>query len=149
MLCLVIFLESEKLAGNMNIQDPISDLITQIRNGYSAKKEYITVYCSKKKLAILNVLKKEHFITDYLIIEKKPHTKNLKIILKYYGKKLPIIKKIERISKPSVRIYSKSKSLPKIASGFGIAIISTPFGVMSDKEARKKKYGGEIICQVE
>lgn len=133
----------------MNIQDPISDLITQIRNGYFAKKEYIIVFSSKIKLAILNILKQEIFIDDYIIINETKNKKQIKIFLKYYGKNIPIMKKIKRISKPSLRIYSKYKLLPKIASGFGISIISTSKGLVTDKDAKQKKCGGEILCTVE
>lgn len=133
----------------MNMQDPISDLITQIRNGYSAKKEYIIVYSSKTKLAILNIMKNEFFITDYEIMPTINNKIKIKIILRYYGKKNPIMKKIERQSKPSARIYSKYKNIPKIANGFGISIISTSNGIITDKEARKRKCGGEILCSIE
>ncbi len=132
----------------MNIQDPISDLITQIRNGYLAKKDDITIFGSKIKIAILEILKKEFFIDDFKILNNN-NKLTIKIILKYYGKKLPILKKIKRISKPSVRIYSNYKSIPKIANGFGISIISTSHGIMTDKDAKQKKCGGEIICTVE
>ncbi|HIH2762532.1 MAG TPA: 30S ribosomal protein S8 [Candidatus Azoamicus sp. MARI] len=133
----------------MNIQDPISDLLTQLRNGYSAKKDFIIVHASKIKLEILKILKDESFLNDYAIIDADIKKAKLKIYLKYYGKKIPIIKKITRISKPSVRIYSKSKKIPKILNGFGLAIISTPIGLLTDKKARELKHGGEIICTIE
>lgn len=133
----------------MNIQDPISDLITQIRNGYLAKKEYIITYSSKIKLAILTVMKNEFFITDYEILPDINNKTKVKIFLKYYGKKQPIMKKISRQSKPSIRMYSKYKTIPRIANGFGISIISTSSGIMTDKEARKRKCGGEILCTIE
>lgn len=133
----------------MNIQDPISDLLTQIRNAYSAKKDFITVNSSKIKIAILKILKDESFLNDYTILDENKNKKKIKIYLKYYGKKIPIIKKITRISKPSVRIYRKSKKIPKILNGFGIAIISTPIGLLTDKKARELRHGGEIICTIE
>ncbi|HIH2763163.1 MAG TPA: 30S ribosomal protein S8 [Candidatus Azoamicus sp.] len=132
----------------MNIQDPISDLLTQIRNAYSAKKDFITVTSSKIKIEILKILKEESFLNDYEILNEN-NKNNIKIFLKYYGKKISIIKKITRISKPSIRIYSKSKNIPKILNGFGIAIISTPIGLLTDKKARELKHGGEIICTIE
>ena len=131
----------------MNIQDPIADLITQIRNGYLAKKDNITLFNSKIKIAILEILKREFFIEDYYLTTNDKF--KVKIILKYYGKKIPILKKITRVSKPSIRIYEQYKHLPKIANGFGISIISTSYGLMTDKEARKKQCGGEILCTVE
>lgn len=130
----------------MNIQDPISDFLTRIRNGYSAKKDFIIVNSSKIRIAILKILKEESFLNDYTNINEN---KEIKIYLKYYGKKIPILKKITRISKPSVRIYSKSKDIPKILNGFGIAIISTPIGLLTDKKARQLGHGGEIICTIE
>ncbi|HFL8819397.1 MAG TPA: 30S ribosomal protein S8 [Candidatus Azoamicus sp. OHIO2] len=133
----------------MNIQDPISDIITQLRNGYLAKKEFIVVYSSKIILNVIIILKNEFFIKDYLIINEEKNKTKIKIILRYYGKKQPIIKKITRLSKPSLRIYNKYKNLEKIANGFGISIISTSKGIMTDKDARKKKCGGEVLCTIE
>ncbi len=132
----------------MSMQDPISDLITQIRNGYLAKKDTITVYSSNIKLSIIKILKNENFIESYDIITNEKVQK-IKIVLKYYGKKQPIMKSIKRVSKPSIRIYSGYKKLLKVANGFGISIISTPKGLMTDKDAKKQKCGGEIICTVE
>lgn len=133
----------------MSIQDPISDLITQIRNGYLAKKDSITVFSSKTKISILKILKNEHFIEDYILINTNEKILKAKIILKYYGKKEAILKKIIRISKPSVRIYSSYKKIPKVGNGFGLSIISTSKGIMTDKEAKIQKCGGEILCTIE
>ena len=133
----------------MSIQDPISDLLTQIRNGYLAKKNYIVIISSKFKLAIVNILKREYFFDDYSIIDIDGKKSKIKIILKYYDNKLPVLKKITKISKVSSRVYCKKNKIPKILNGFGIAIISTSHGLMTDREARKFGYGGEIICTVE
>ena len=133
----------------MSIQDPISDLITQIRNGYLAKKDTVTIFSSKIKLSILKVLKNEHFIDDYILINNNEKVLKATIKLKYYGKKEAILKKITRVSKPSVRIYSGYKKIPKVGNGFGISIISTSKGIMTDKEAKIKKCGGEILCTIE
>ncbi|HIH2763481.1 MAG TPA: 30S ribosomal protein S8 [Candidatus Azoamicus sp.] len=133
----------------MTIQDPISDLLTQIRNGYSAKKDFIIVHSSKMKIEILKILKEEYFLNDYILMTEEKNKPYLKIYLKYYGKKIPIIKKIKRISKPSIRVYKKSKKIPKILNGFGIAIISTPIGLLTDKKARELGHGGEILCTIE
>lgn len=132
----------------MNIQDPISDLLTQIRNGCTAKKDFIIIDCSKIKIEILKILKNEAFLNDFIIMDEKSK-KKIKIFFKYFGKKISIIKKITRISKPSVRIYSKSKKIPKILNGFGIAIISTSVGLLTDKKAREFNHGGEILCTIE
>jgi small subunit ribosomal protein S8 len=133
----------------MNIQDPISDLLTKIRNGYLARKDFIIVYSSKLKLALVDLLKREFFLKDYLVLNSDSKKVRLKIFLRYYGKGVPILKKIIRISKPSVRIYRKNKSLPKVLNGFGIAVISTPIGLLTDREARKLGHGGEVLCIVE
>lgn len=132
----------------MNIQDPISDLITQIRNAYIAKKDEITIYGSKIKIAILKILKKELFIEDYSIINDKKKIK-IKILMKYFGKKQPIMKKIIRISKPSKRIYCKKAQIKNFSNPFGITIISTSKGIMTNKEANEKNCGGEILCTIE
>lgn len=132
----------------MNIQDPVSDLITQIRNAYIAKKDEITIYGSKIKIAILKILKKELFIEDYSIINEEKKIK-IKILLKYFGKKQPIMKKITRISKPSKRIYCNNQQIQKFANNFGITIISTSQGIITNKEAKEKNCGGEILCTIE
>lgn len=142
----------------MSMQDPISDLLTRIRNGQQIKSNQISISSSKIKVAILNVLKKEGYIKDYIIKkEKKPI---LEIFLKYHRGK-PVIRRILRISKPSFRIYKNKKDLPRVLGGLGIAIISTSKGVMTDYQARnydlssyvknstKKGLGGEVLCFVE
>ena len=131
----------------MNTQDPISDLLVQIKNAYSAKKTYIVVFYSKLKLAIIDLLKKECFLNNYFILDENP--KKIKIFLKYYSDKVPVIRKITKISKNSSRVYCKRKNLPRVLNGFGIAIISTPVGLLTDYDARKMGYGGEILCFIE
>lgn len=133
----------------MNIQDPISDLLTNIRNGYLARKDYVTVFSSKLKLALVDLLKKEFFLKDYLILDRDSKKPRLKIFLLYYGKNIPILKKIVRVSKPSIKVYRSSKKLPKVSNGFGVAIVSTSFGLLTDKKARELGVGGEILCIVE
>ena len=132
----------------MNIQDPISDFLNQINNAYLSKKEYIIVFSSKFKLLILNLLKKENFIENYYIINDSKILK-VKILLKYYGKNIPILKKIKKISKPSMRVYCNKDNIPVISNGFGRVIISTSKGLLTDLEAKKQKCGGEIICILE
>ncbi|HIH2763791.1 MAG TPA: 30S ribosomal protein S8 [Candidatus Azoamicus sp.] len=133
----------------MAIQDPISDLLTQIRNGYSARKDFIVVYSSKLKLSLVNLLKNEFFLKDYIILDKDSRKPRIKIFLRYYGKNMPILRRIVRVSKPSVKIYRNCKSLPKVSNGFGIAIISTSLGLLTDKKAREFGVGGEVLCIVE
>jgi len=127
--------------------DPIGDMFTRIRNGQMRKLSTIDVPASNFRLKILEVLKSEGYISNYFIEKKDNNKNNLKVDLKYY-EGVPVIKEIKRVSKPGRRIYSKATSIPKIQNGLGLAILSTPKGVMSDNEARKNNIGGEIICKV-
>ena len=133
----------------MNTQDPISNLITIIRNGYLAKKDFVLVDHSKIKFNIVNILKKECFIDNCFIINSDVTKKQIKIILKYYGNKIPVMRKITRISKPSIRIYSKYTFLYKTYNKFSVSIISTSLGIMTNKDAVNNKCGGEVLCMVE
>ena len=130
----------------MSLNDPISDMITRIKNGQMRFFKKIEMPSSVFKIKILNVLKNEGFIHDYFLEENKEKS-NVTINLKYKMGN-PVINNIQRISKPGRRIYSSAESLPKINNGLGVAIISTPKGVMSDIDARKQNIGGEIICKV-
>mgnify|MGYP001228566197 CR=1 FL=1 len=130
----------------MSLSDPIGDMLARIKNSQIRSHKKVQIPSSNFKVKIAEVLKSEGYIIDFKIIEedKKP---NLEIDLKYnLGN--PVINSIERISKPGRRIFSSAQSLPKINNGLGIAIVSTPKGVMSDVDARKQKIGGEIICKV-
>ncbi|MGX7590353.1 30S ribosomal protein S8 [Candidatus Karelsulcia muelleri] len=127
------------------ITDPIADCLTRIRNGCLAKKDIIYIQYSKLKQNIINILLEQGFIGNY----KLQKNKIIKVYLKYiYPKKTSVIKYIKRISKPSLRKYSRSKNLPRVLNGLGIAIISTSKGIITDKLSLKKKLGGEIICYV-
>ena len=130
----------------MSLSDPIGDMLARIRNSQVRNHKKVQLPSSKFKVKIVEVLKSEGYIIDFKVDddEKKP---NLEINLKYnLGN--PVISNIERISKPGRRIFSSAESLPKINNGLGIAIVSTPKGVMTDVDARKQKIGGEIICKV-
>ena len=130
----------------MSLNDPIGDMLSRIKNSQSRNHKKVELPSSNFKIQISEVLKNEGYIIDYKVSsdEKKP---TLEIELKYnYGS--PVISSIERVSKPGRRIFSSAQSLPKINNGLGIAIVSTPKGVMSDIDARKNKIGGEIICKV-
>lgn len=129
----------------MSMQDPIADMFTRIRNSQRSNKLLVAMPSSNLKLAISNVLKKEGYIQDYNVqgIIKL----ELKIILKYFQGK-GVIEHIQRISRPSLRIYKDKNNLPKVISGLGIAIISTSKGVITDQEARQLGLGGEVICYV-
>ena len=130
----------------MSLSDPIGDMIARIKNAQMRNHKKVELPSSKFKIRISEILKSEGYIIDYKINnnDKKP---TLAINLKYHSGN-PVISTIERISKPGRRIFSSAESLPKINNGLGIAIISTPKGVMSDIDARKQKIGGEIICKV-
>ena len=131
----------------MSLTDPIGDMIARIKNAQIRNHKKITLPSSKFKVKIADVLKNEGFIIDYKINKLESNKVDLAIDLKYHSGS-PVISTIERVSKPGRRIFSSAKSLPKINNGLGIAIISTPKGVMTDIDARKQKLGGEIICKV-
>ena len=129
----------------MSLSDPIGDMLARIKNSQVRNHSKVSLPSSKFKIKIADVLKSEGYIIDYKINDdKKP---SIEINLKYNSGN-PVINTIERISKPGRRIFSSASSLPKINNGLGIAIVSTPQGVMTDVDARKKKLGGEIICKV-
>ena len=130
----------------MSMNDPISDMLTRIRNAQGASKTHVSMRLATAKSAIATVLKDEGYITDFKV-EKDGSTKNLNIELKYYEGK-PVIENIERASKPGLRIYRKKEELPKILGGLGVAIISTSAGGMSERQARENGIGGEVICVV-
>ncbi|MEL0628527.1 30S ribosomal protein S8 [Psychromonas aquatilis] len=129
----------------MSMQDPISDMLTRIRNGQAASKVSVKMPSSKQKVAIATVLKAEGYIEDFAVAgDTKPE---LEVTLKYFeGKK--VIDTIKRVSRPGLRIYKGANDLPKVMAGLGIAIVSTSQGVMTDRAARNASIGGEIICYV-
>jgi small subunit ribosomal protein S8 len=129
------------------LTDPIGDMLTRIRNALMVKKKEVVVEpASKLKMAILDVLKREGYIEGYKI-EGEGVKKKIIVYLKYYQGK-PVIQLIERVSKPGRRIYVGVDEIPKVYNGLGIAILSTPKGVLSDREAKKLRVGGELICKV-
>lgn len=130
----------------MVMTDPIADMLTRIRNANQAKHEFVELPASRLKLEVLSVLKNEGYISEYEKIEDGKQGV-IKITLKYINKER-VIKGIKKISKPGLRVYAKSTDLPKVLNGLGIAIISTSNGVMTDREARKQKLGGEVIAFV-
>ena len=131
----------------MAFNDSLSDMLARIKNAHKANKSFVSCYSSKLNANVLNVLKDEGYIRDFHNVEIREGINNIKIDLKYHNG-IPVIKKIKRISKPGIRVYSKIKELPKSYSGLGISIISTPKGVMSDQKARVNNVGGEILCEV-
>ena len=131
----------------MSFNDALSDMLARIKNAHSAKKSSTSCFNSKLNMNVLSVLKEEGYIRDFKNVEERKGINFIHIELKYYNG-LPVIKKIKRISKPGIRVYSKISDLEKPYGGLGISILSTPKGVMSDQEARKNNVGGEILCEV-
>jgi small subunit ribosomal protein S8 len=138
--------------------DPISDMLTRIKNAIMAKKMEVSFPYSKIKFNICKILEREHLIQKVEIVDLSklkhlPKTKinrfkQIKVILKYDEDKKPIISNLRRISKPGCRVYVKHDEIPKVLDGYGLAILSTSRGLLTDKEARKKKIGGELICEI-
>lgn len=130
----------------MSMSDPIADMLTRIRNGQMAQKASVAMPSSKLKVAIAKVLQEEGYIDGFNVREGagKPE---LDLTLKYYAGS-PVIERIERVSKPGLRVYKGSNDLPRVMNGLGVAIVSTPKGVMTDRAARANRVGGEVICIV-
>jgi small subunit ribosomal protein S8 len=131
----------------MTMNDPLGDMLTRIRNGQRAHQAVVASPASKLRTNVLDVLQREGYIRGFSREQVRPGVAELKIELKYVDGE-PVIREIARISKPGRRIYSKLVDLPRIYNGLGIAIVSTPRGVMSDNEARAAKIGGEVLCRV-
>ncbi|OGY28508.1 MAG: 30S ribosomal protein S8 [Candidatus Woykebacteria bacterium RIFCSPHIGHO2_12_FULL_43_10] len=127
--------------------DTLSDLLIRIKNGYMARKKMVLIPHSKMNEAITVVLEKNNYIEKYQVKTTEKGFKDLEIMLKYDGSE-PVLTDIKRVSKPGLRIYSRTNKLPRVLSGLGIAIVSTSQGLMTDKEARKKGVGGELIARV-
>ena len=131
----------------MVVTDPIADMLTRIRNANAMKYKEVSMPVSKTKTEIARILKDEGFIADYKVRNDKPG-KTLVLTLKYTNKKERVITGLKRISKPGLRVYSGANDVPKVLNGFGIAIISTSKGIMTDKEARKQSLGGEVMAYI-
>lgn len=130
----------------MSMTDPISDMLTRIRNGQTARKVAVSMPASKAKEAVAKVLEDEGYITGYGV-DGEGATKELTVELKYF-EGVPVIESIQRASRPGLRVYRGKSELPKVLGGLGVAIVSTSAGVMSDRQAREKGIGGEVICVV-
>jgi small subunit ribosomal protein S8 len=131
----------------MSMTDPLGDMLTRIRNGQRAGKRVIAAPASKLRARVLDVLQREGFIRGYSEAEVLPGVRELKIELKYHEGE-PAIREISRVSKPGRRVYSKIEDIPRVYNGLGVAILSTPRGVISDSEAREAHVGGEVLCKV-
>ncbi len=130
----------------MNMTDPIADMLTRIRNAQMAEKATVVMPSSKVKIAIAKVLKDEGYVDGFLVVAD-PAKPMLEIALRYYAGR-PVIEKIERVSKPGLRIYKSKDDIPRVMNGLGIAIVSTSHGVMTDRKARATGVGGEVLCYV-
>ena len=130
----------------MIMTDPIADMLTRIRNGLQARHESVAMPASKEKVEIAKILKNEGFITDYAV--EGDVKKTMTITLKYGPNKEKVINGLKRISKPGLRVYAKVENMPRVLNGLGIAIISTSHGLMTDKEAKAKHVGGEVVAYV-
>jgi small subunit ribosomal protein S8 len=131
----------------MTINDPISDMLTRIRNAGMARKATTTMPSTKVLVAVAAILKSEGYITDYQVIEKTPQNE-LMVTLRYGADKRHAIREIKRVSKPGLRVYAGKERVPRVRSGLGVAIVSTTQGVMTGYEARRRGIGGEVLCTV-
>ncbi len=130
----------------MSMSDPIADMLTRIRNAQMVEKAVVTMPSSKLKVAIAEVLKDEGYIDGYAVRTEGVKTQ-LDIALKYYAGR-PVIERIERVSRPGLRVYKGRDAIPQVKNGLGVAIVTTPKGVMTDRKARQSGVGGEVLCYV-
>lgn len=131
----------------MTISDPIADMLTRIRNATMVRHDSVSIPSSKLKLAIAKILKEEGFVADYEIVREKSH-KTIKIYIRYHDRNEPFLTGLERVSKPGLRIYVEKKEIPRVYGGMGVAILSTPRGVMTGHQAWRQGIGGELLCYV-
>lgn len=131
----------------MSVNDPISDMLTRIRNAGMAHKNETTMPATKIIVNIANILKQEGYIADYHVVAKRPQDQ-LTVQLSYTDDKSHVIREIKRVSKPGLRVYAGKNDLPRVRSGLGVAIVSTPDGVLTGYEARRRGIGGEVLCTV-
>lgn len=133
----------------MSVSDPIADMLTRIRNAVSARHDAVIIPASRMKVSIAQVLKDEGFIRDYAVVAEDGRPQpNLKVELSYGGRKQPLLSGLQRISKPGLRVYVQRREIPRVYGGLGIAILSTPKGIMTGQEARRREVGGEVLCYV-
>ena len=133
----------------MAMTDPVADMLTRIRNANEAMHEGVSMPSSKQKIALADLLKEEGYITDFDVSTSERATGNvLSITMKYTDSRERVISGIKRVSKPGLRVYTKSDKIPRVLGGLGVAVVSTSKGLMSDREARRRRMGGEILCYV-
>ena len=131
----------------MTVSDPIADMLTRIRNAIMARHDFVLVPASKMKLTITRILKSDGFVNDYEVLKGKPY-RVIKIHLRYDDRNQSVLAGLERISKPGLRVYAGQKEIPRVYGGLGIAIVSTPKGVMTGKQAWRQGVGGELLCYI-
>ena len=129
----------------MSHHDPVSDLLTRIRNAKDAKHRFVDLYSSKLLIGIVKVLKEQGFIENFIVDDVK---KKMRIFLKYAASRTPVINGLKRVSKPGLRRFVRTDQIPTVFSGFGIAILSTPKGILDGDTARKERVGGELLCSI-
>ena len=129
------------------MSDPIADMLTRVRNAVEARHDNVLVPASRLKIAVSKILKDEGFIREYEVLKDGPQ-RSLKIHLRYGGKKEPLLHGLQRVSKPGLRVYVQKAEIPRVYGGLGIAILTTPLGVMTGQQAWRKQVGGEILCYV-
>src|SRR4030042_478860 len=132
----------------MTLTDPISDMLTRIRNAIVSKHESVLVPASRTKISLAKVVKEEGFIKDYEVLKGNTPQRVIKIHLSYTVKKQPVLNSLQRVSKPGLRVYCQKGEIPRVYGGLGTAIMSTPQGVMTGQQAWRKQIGGELLCYV-
>ncbi len=131
----------------MNVTDPIADMLTRIRNAIAAGHEALELPCSRTKVEIARILKSEGYIIDYAVDGRVPR-RNLRIFLKYMPDGHSVVRGLRRVSRSGRRRYASAREIPKVLNGLGVAVVSTSSGIMTDREARRRKSGGEILCDI-
>ena len=131
----------------MTMTDPIADMLTRIRNAVAVKHDYVNIPSSKMKLSIAKVLKDEGFIRDFETFEEGPR-RFVRVHLNYTGDREPLLTGLKRVSRPGLRVYVQKREIPRVFNGLGIAILSTPKGIMAGQQAWRQKIGGEVLCYV-
>jgi len=131
----------------VTVSDPIADMLTRIRNAIMARHDSVLIPSSRMKLSIIRILKAEGFIKDYEVVRGRPH-RVIRIHLKYDDKNQPVLTRLERVSKSGLRVYAGRKEIPRVYGGLGVAILSTPKGVMTGQQAWRQGIGGEVLCYV-
>lgn len=132
----------------MSMTDPVADMLTRIRNANQRKHADVAMPSSKMKASIARILKKEGYIDDFEVVEATGRVPTLRLTLRYQNGREPVISQLQRVSKPGRRVYTKRREIPWVLQGMGIAILTTPKGVMTDKQARHENVGGEVLCYV-